>query len=285
MEFLELLKFLAKLKLARYKKTKIFWTAHNLRLHESVNPLREQILWRIFLSNVDGIICMSKLGKQQLCVLHPRAQTIPMFLIPHGHYRGTYPDVMSTTEARKALKVPSDQFVATFLGQIRPYKGVADLIRCFVQAQVTDAQLIVAGRPLDDATVEEIREAAAFNPSVRLFPEFVDQNDIQKFLRATDLVVLPYKQILNSGSAILALSFDRPILVPALGALAELREIVGSDWVRLYKGELCPETIRSAIDWTKSRRVAPGARAPLEELDWDRIAESTIRAFSANAAL
>jgi beta-1,4-mannosyltransferase len=43
-------------------------------------------------------------------------------------------------------------------------------------------------------------------------------------MRAADLIALPYKEILNSGSAILALSFDRPILVPAAGALAELSE-------------------------------------------------------------
>jgi beta-1,4-mannosyltransferase len=283
--FLGLLKFLTKLRVARFKKTKIFWTAHNLRLHEPANPLLERIFWRIFLPNVDGIICMSKLGEKQLCAQYPRARTIPTFLIPHGHYRGTYPDVMSKTEARKALKVASDQFVTTFLGQIRPYKGVAQLIRCFVDAQVTNAQLIVAGKPLDDATLKEITEAAAINSAVRLFPGFVDHNDIQKFLRATDLVVLPYKQILHSGSVILALSFDRPILVPALGALAELQESVGSDWVRLYKGELHPETIRSAIHWVRSRQLGPDARAPLEELNWDRIAEATIRAFSISTSL
>ena len=77
----------------------------------------------------------------------------------------------------------------------------------------------------------------------------------------------------------LALSFDRPILVPTMGAMAELREIVGSDWVRLYEGELSPEIMRSAIDWTKGRRLGLNARAPLDDLNWDRIAQMTIRAF------
>jgi hypothetical protein len=89
--------------------------------------------------------------------------------------------------------------------------------------------------------------------------------------------VLPYKEILNSGSAILALSFDRPILVPALGTLTELRNRVGVDWVRIYEGELTPEKIRDAIDWTKTRKS--NVRAPLDDFSWDRIAQTTIQAF------
>jgi len=267
------------LKLARFHKTKIFWTAHNLQSHERIHPFLERIFWHKFLPNVNGIICLSEVGRQQLRVQHPRARLIPTFAIPHGHYRGAYPDVINKDEARRALSIRPDEFVLTFLGQIRAYKGVALLVRCFTAAQVENVKLLIAGKPFDDGIMCEINEAAALNPSVMLFPKFVDRNDIQKILRATDLVVLPYKEILNSGSGMLALSFDRPILVPTMGAMAELREIVGSDWVRLYEGELRPEIICSAIDWTKARRLGPDVRAPLEPMNWDRIAELTIQAF------
>jgi hypothetical protein len=70
-------------------------------------------------------------------------------------------------------------------------------------------------------------------------------------------------------------------LVPALGSLPEFREI-GGDWVRLYEGELSPEIIRDAIDWTRRRQVRPDARAPLEDFNWDRIAEATVQAFQSN---
>lgn len=275
-----LLKFWVQLKLARFKKTRIFWTVHNLRPHERDHPLLEWIFWHIFLPNVDGIICMSKSGRRELGIEHSRARSIPTFVIPHGHYRGAYPNTMNEDEARKALRVSSNKFIITFLGQIRPYKGVVPLIRCFTRARVTDAQLLIAGKPMDDAILRDVTEATAQDPNVQLFPDFVDRNDIQKFLRAADLVVLPYKVILNSGSAILALSFDRPVLVPALGALSELRETIGPDWVRLYEGELTPTIIRSAIDWTKGRQLGPDAPAPLEDLNWDRIARLTVDAFS-----
>ena len=276
---LKLLKFWVKLKIARFKKTKIFWTAHNIRRHERDHPLFERIFWRFFLPNLDGIISMSKSGREQLYIEHPQARFIPTFVIPHGHYRGVYPDTMSKTEAREALHIRADECVMTFLGQIRPYKGVAPLIQCFTRVRIADGRLLIAGKPMDDAALQEVKEAAARSPGVSLFLDFLDRSEIQKFLRAADLVVLPYKEIFNSGSAMLALSFDRPILVPALGTLPELREIAGTDWVRLYEGELSPEIMRDAIDWIKRRQVGPDARAPLEEFNWDRIAEATIRAF------
>jgi glycosyltransferase involved in cell wall biosynthesis len=238
----------------------------------------ERLFWRIFLPNLDGIICFSEPGKKQLFAEHPRTKSIPTFVIPRGHYRGAYPDTMTKSEAREALKIHAHEFVILFLGQIRRYKGVGRLIQCFARAQISCAQLLIAGRPMDDVIRREINDAAAQSPHVRLFLDFVDQNDIQKFFRAADLVVLPYKEISNSGSAILALSFDRPVLLPMLGALPGLQQI-GSDWVKLYKGELTPEIISDAINWTKRRHVALGARAPLEDFNWDHTAQATIRAF------
>lgn len=186
---------------------------------------------------------------------------------------------MSRNEARAALGIPQDEFVGAFVGQIRPYKGVAQLIRRFVEAKLTNSTLLVAG-DATESMMRELENAAVPGPNVRLCFGFVDRNDIQKYLRAADLVILPYTEILNSGSAILALSFDRPILVPDRGALAELRSFVGPDWVNLYEGELSPGTIRAAVHWTKARQIQPDARAPLDALNWEHVGRMTIQAFS-----
>jgi len=274
-----LLWFWLALKVARFKQTKIFWTVHNIWPHERNHPVLERIFWRMFLPNIDGIICLSESGKKELFRAHPQTQSVPTFTIPHGHYRGVYPDAMSKEQARAALDIPADDFVAVFIGQIRPYKGVSRLIRSFVDAQLANSQLLVAGAA-SESMERELAEASGSSAGVRLALGFVNLRDIQKYLRATDLVILPFTEILNSGSAILALSFDRPILVPASGALAELREIVGSDWVRLYDGEINAGIIASAVQWTKARQVQPGARAPIDALNWDGIARRTIQAFS-----
>lgn len=273
-----LLSFWLALKIARFKNTKVFWTVHNIRPHERKHPVLERMFWRLFLPNVDGIICQSESGKATLFREHPRAQSLPVFTIPHGHYRGVYPDGMDKGQARAALDIRPDDFVAVFLGQIRPYKGVNQLISSFTDARLSHSKLLVAGTATEGVK-RELTELSRHNPQVRLFLEFVSHQDIQKYLRAADIVILPFTEILNSGSAILALSFDRPILVPASGALAELRETVGADWVRLYDGVIDAKIIESAARWTKSRAIRPDERAPLDALSWDGIAERTIQAF------
>lgn len=274
-----LLMFAVALKVARFKETKIFWTVHNIRPHERSHAWLEWLFWRLLWPNLNGIICMSEAGKAELFRRHPRARAVPVFTIPHGHYRGAYPDAIGRDEARAALDIPAERFVALFIGQIRAYKGVPDLIRCFADARLDNAGLLVVGKP-DAQSARDVQNAAARASGVRLALGFVEREEVQKYLRAADLVVLPYAEILNSGSAILALSFDRPILVPAQGALVELYDIVGSDWVRLYEGALSPGVVREAVQWAKTRPFGPRVRARLDALSWDRVAHMTLQAFA-----
>lgn len=282
---LRLVKFWAKLKIARAKKIKIFWTVHNLRPHERRHPILERIFWRAFLPNLDGIICMTRSGRELLNNEHPLTSTRPIFIIPHGHYRGVYPDFVGRDDARRVLEIGLDEVVLTFIGQIRDYKGVPNLIRCFSAAAMPDSRLLIAGQPQSEKLAHEIDEAVSGNASVQLHLRFIGEEELQLHLRAADLIVLPYKDILNSGSALLALSFDRPILVPNKGALGELSEVIGPEWVRLYAGDLTPQILRDAMLWAKDMPVNNRGPAPLEPLNWDRIATLTMAAFSAPLVL
>jgi hypothetical protein len=78
---------------------------------------------------------------------------------------------------------------------------------------------------------------------------------------------------------VLALSFDRPVLVPARGSLAELQDLVGRDWVRTYSGALSPSGLQSAMTWAVEA-VRP-ASPELRELEWSRIARTTLDAYRA----
>ena len=275
-----LIKFWLKLKIARVRKTKIFWTVHNLRPHERHRPILERLFWWAFIPNIDGVICMSKSGRRLLKEQRPRSRGHRMFVIPHGHYRGAYPDSMSKEEARRALQIRADEFVITFIGHIRAYKGIPQLIQSFKALGFPNARLIVAGTPYSNLLVQDLKDLAGSDANIRFYFEFIRSEDIQKFMKATDLVALPYREILNSGSAMLALSFNRPALVPAQGALKELYGAVGPEWIRLYEGELTPDTLDDAIHWTTNARRSLVERvAPLKEFSWGRIAKLTIQAM------
>src|SRR3546814_5148979 len=97
--------------------------------------------------------------------------------------------------------------------------------------------------------------------------------------RSADLVVIPFRKATNSGSVALALSFARPVAVPDIPVFREVRDIVGSDWLYLFPGELDAAGLERIIAWA---RTTPRAAEPdLGELDWERIAERTMDFFHA----
>lgn len=270
----------AEMHAARLRGTKIVWTAHNLKQHEGRHPHLEPLFWRRFVRLLDGWTALSPAGKRLAEAKLPHLKKVPSFVIPHGHYLGSYPDDLSRAEARRVLGLAESTRVAAFVGQIRAYKNVPHLIRTFralPDGAAGDTALVVAGRVKDDWLRRDLEEAAGGDRRVKLILNFVPDHEMQTYLNAADLVALPYKDILNSGSALLGLSFGRPVLVPARGAMEDLQRYAGEAWVRTFTGELDAPALADALAWA----AAPRPPLDLSGLDWDKIASKTLGAFTA----
>ena len=270
-------KYLSLLDFVRQRGTRVVWTVHDLKPHDLVFPALELRFWQAVLARVDGIIALTQTGVDLAHERFPHLRLLPSFVIPHGHYRGRYPNEFSKAEARQQLAVHEKATVITYFGQIRPYKNVPQLIES-VRALAEPVTLFVCGRLSKRVDLaDDIARAADRDPRIRLEIRFVEEQKVQLFFNAADLLVFPYRDILNSGSALLGLSFDRPVLVPKLGAMAELQQTVGTDWVRTYEGELGPAVLAAALAWA---RKAGRGKAPLEPFDWEVIARQTLAAFA-----
>lgn len=272
----------ALLKFAKRRGTTIIWTVHNLRSHDRRYPRLESRLWRALVAHLDGYIALTEGGQAGALARFPSLRDRPGFIIPHGHYRAVYPDTVTRAEARARLGLPAEARVLGWLGQIRPYKNVAHLIATFRALPSPDTYLLIAGKPGSQELATEIRVAAQGDPRIRLALGFVPDDEVQVYLRAIDLVVLPYQEILNSGSAILALSFDRPVLVPDRGTMAELQRSVGAAWVRTYDGQLTPTMLRDALAWALA--TPRDLAALFRELSWEAIAGQTLTAYQTLSA-
>lgn len=263
----------------RLKGARVVWTAHNEGPHEPGHPLLESLYWRLFLPALDGVVYLSESSRGHLVRERPRLSRLPSFIIPHGDFRAAYPNTVGREEARAGLGYGPGHRVLAFVGNVRAYKNAGHLARIFAQLPGDDLRLLIAGRVHTPDLKAEITAVAQRDPRIRLIDAFVDGADMQVYLNAADLVVLPFRKILNSGSAILALSFDRPVLVPDLGSLRELQEMVGPDWVRLFKGDLDAATLAEALDGFLP--LPRPDRAPLEALSWDRIGAAQSAAYRA----
>jgi glycosyltransferase involved in cell wall biosynthesis len=208
--------FVAALLLARLLRYRVVWTVHNALPHE--RHVADRVL-RWLLVRSARLVVHAEAARAVL----PQTRR-PAAVVPHGHYIGCYPDELPASDARRALGLGADDRVFAYFGQLRAYKGVDALLHAFTGLPGARLRLVIAGRPATDADGEIVRIAACRDTRVQTHLEFVPDHDVQRFLKAADFVVLPYRDVLTSGGALLALSFARPLVVPRLGCLVELEQ-------------------------------------------------------------
>jgi beta-1,4-mannosyltransferase len=274
---------IALLDAARARGTRVIWTVHNLQAHEGTyRPRLEEWYWTALTRRLHGYISMSDAGIELIRSRFPQLRGTPGFVVPHGHMRGVYADTVDRAQARSRLGLDPHAVVIGCFGQLRAYKNVTHLVHTFRELRRPDLALLVAGRPKPAGLAAELHAAAGDDPRVRIVADFIPDDELQLYLRAADVVVLPYRDIFNSGSAMLALSFDTPVLVPRTAGMQDLADRIGADWVRTYEGELSAVELETAMD----RATAPGRpqRPALDELGWDRIAQATLDAYRAVTA-
>jgi len=270
----------------RLKGARVVWTVHDAEPHAMAENQRVssgllRVLWSwyksIAIRAIDGLIFLSPSHREPLFRQYPCLSSLPNTLIPHSHYRGVYPSGISRSDARTRFSLESNHFAFVFFGKIRPYKNVDGLIRSFQQMPDPDACLIVAGEPDTETYARGLRELSSLDSRVHLTLRFISDDELQLYLHAADVVVIPFNECTNSGSVLLVLSFDCPVAVPDLPVFRELREVVGREWVYLFEGPLTSEELGRIRLWTTSKERP--ASAPLESLDWDRAAAKTVEFY------
>jgi beta-1,4-mannosyltransferase len=264
-------RFLFLLTLARWRGARLAWTIHNLYPHDRCVIPQLDILARHLLVKL-GMFFFIHCSCAEADVLREfPALAGRIVQIQHGHWIAYYPNTITCRTARSRLALPENEFVFLFLGLCRPYKNLETLIHAFEQLPGKPV-LLVAGQFQDAAYEAAIRTAINRSPSrIILHSGFVRDEDLQIYLRACNVVVTPYKEILTSGSAILALSFGRPVIAPAMGCL---KELIGEGCGFLYDSSPEPGGLRDAMQASmKATFDEMHIMAETSKLDWRESAE------------
>ena len=211
-------------RLNRLGHTKKVWTIHNLFSHDSDNSRLEKKTIEEITDQCDGLIFHTLLAKN-IFLDSIKTRNIPRAVIPHGHYIDAYENTVNSKEARKLLGIPKSSRVVLFFGRMRKYKGLEELVISFARTCDLESDfLVLAGLPFSDYPVEELRKLAT-SLKIKNFifePRLIDESEFQIFFNSCDVVCLPFKNILNSGSLILAMSFGCPIVAPEMGSIPEV---------------------------------------------------------------
>ena len=206
--------------LAKLAHIKVVYTVHNVTPHGDKYARLNILASRVMFALADAVHVHDNQSLRAIARRHARTRNV--FVIPHGNYTGVYPDECSREQARQRLKLPEGSFTYLFLGQIRPNKGIEDLIRAFRAMDDDRASLVVAGWAPQLAYGQQVKQACNGNHGVRVHAMFVPDGELQYFLKASDILVLPYRQVTTSGAALLAFSFGKPIIAPGIGCFPEL---------------------------------------------------------------
>jgi len=194
-------------------------------------------------------------------------------VIPHGafDYLTRLPEEQPLPAELAAVEGP----VILCFGLMRHYKGIDILLEAF--RQLDGAELWVVGMPrIPLAPLREL--AARAGGTVRFVDRFVTDPEIPAFFRRADVVVLPYREIDQSGVLYTALAFGKPLVLSAVGGFVEVAERHGA-------GRLVPPGDPAALsealsqvlgdDEERMRLGAAAAAAAAGPYSWDAVAEQT----------
>lgn len=265
--------------LARLLGVCIVYTVHNILGHERQHDWLVRLGNRVIFALAQAVHVHDEGTAEELRSRWGRREGI--YVVPHGNYITAYRNDCSRPEARLRLGLSEDAFVYLFLGRVRPYKGLEELITAFRGLDNLRATLLIAGEVHDPGYDGHLRELAGDDGRIRLHLGFVGEDAVQFYLNASDICVLPYRHVTTSGAAILAFSFGLPILAPRRGCFVEL---VGEDGERglLYDPEV-PDGLAGALREAQQRELRAMRRACLDyarQLDWQDIARQHAAAYA-----
>jgi len=264
-----LLVLLVGLSLVKLRGIGMVYTVHNLSPHQERFPRLGPLVNRLIVGLADAVHVHDEWARGEVARRFGRTRGV--FVIPHGSYIGCYPDKCSRGEARAKLGIPSDAFLYLFLGGIRPYKGLEELLTAFARMEGEDVVLLIAGHVHREDYARRLEGLAAGDGRVRLRWGYVAPEEVQFYMRAADICVLPYREVTTSGAAMLAFSFGKPIVAPRLGPFPQL---VGDGRGILYEASQ-EEALLEALRRARHMDLAEASRKALalaQELNWASLA-------------
>jgi glycosyltransferase involved in cell wall biosynthesis len=220
--------------LCRLLGIRVVMTVHNVLPHEL--RLFEKPLYSLYYRWSAALILHSEQNRRRLLELVPSLDPRRLHVIEHGNYAHFRDLELDRQTARQQLQLPQGAQVVLFFGALRPYKGVDLLIEALgpVRRACPSALLVVAGHVLVGEKAQYEQQAAALGlgpEELELRFSYLSTAQAIAYVCASDLVVLPYREIYQSGVLLWAYSFGRPVLATRVGSFPECVEEGQSGWL------------------------------------------------------
>lgn len=256
-------------------------TLHNVTPHNKLYPKLENKMFKLSLELADSIIVHNNYSKKSAVEIY-KINPNKFILIPIGNFISSYSNRISKKNAREKLNISQDKFVVLFFGVISKYKGIEELIEVFdhLLKDYKNIYLIIAGACGDQFLKEKLENfAIKFNESVLIKMEYIANEDIQIYMNAANIGVLPYREITTSGSLILYMAFKTPVIVSELESLKELMGSYGIYYKKDDLEDLKNKVIKASSGFYDLKSLGEKFFQISEQYNWNVIADKTIKIY------
>jgi len=224
------------------------WRAEEFEIiiHEHAVPGTRNRLERAFdarlLALADRLVFHTDQDRKAFLDLFRPNERTEIVIRDHGlHFRKNY--LSDKPAARAELGVAEDALLFVCAGFIQPNKGFDCAVNAFAAAENLHregpaALLRIVGdcREANHENVTCKRELLALAESsgadVAVVADFVSDEEFDRWICASDYVVLPYRQIWSSGVAARARLYEKPVLARSLPGLRDQLGENGALWFR-----------------------------------------------------
>ncbi len=212
----------------RFLGKKIVLTAHNVNkakrdgTDSSLNRLTLRIQYRL----THHIFVHTEKMKSEL-IEDFGVPAARITVIPFGINNSVPNTDLNQSEARRRLGIDVSKKTLLFFGRIATSKGLEYLTAAFqdILARGHDCQLVIAGWPDKCAkywaTIQNTIRGDVESGRILVKAEFIPDEETEVYFKAADVLVLPYRDIFQSGVLFLGYSFGLPVLVADVGSLKD----------------------------------------------------------------
>jgi len=264
--------------LARLLGTKIVWTVHDKYDHDENHKHIQVIAGWYLTRRVDGVDMKCKSAERTIRELYNVPKSESINIIPHGHYIEYYENTVTKEMARTELNIDQNSFVYLYFGSMRAYKGLPELIKAYSSLTVVGkSQLFLVGTKRNVRPVRTALKKAEGVEDIITLPKYVPDNEVQLYFKAADVVVLPFRDILGSGSTLLAMSFGRPLVVRRKGCIPDI--VPGANF--LYDSQIkgLRQAMTDAYEAENLEEISEKNIARARAMDWSSVARETKKMY------
>jgi beta-1,4-mannosyltransferase len=212
---------LDQLKDFKIQGAKLVFTMHNPLPHNRIYRDIDENVNNEMYSMADAIIVHGQYAKDFL--IKDQNEIKAIHVVIHPSYKEYYGTKWDKENARKELGLPIDAVIYGNIGNIKPYKGLEFIIEAFIkfsdQEKDKNIHLFLAGAANDKDYFESLKKITEETDNISVINSKLSDYELNKYISALDYSVFAFKDIWASGSVVLSISYEIPVIVPEIGCV------------------------------------------------------------------